>query len=59
VVFYKARPHIHPHSSVLLSHTTLQDFFGKSDPYLEFSKENSDGSFTPVHKTEVHTPFSS
>ena len=27
--------------------------FGKSDPYLEFSKENSDGSYTVVHRTEV------
>lgn len=32
---------------------TLQDFLGKSDPYLEFAKQNSDGSFTPVHTTEV------
>ena len=30
-----------------------QDFLGKSDPYLEFAKHNSDGSFTPVHTTEV------
>ena len=31
----------------------MQDFFGKSDPYLEFAKENPDGSFTTVHRTEV------
>ena len=30
-----------------------QDFFGKSDPYLEFAKENRDGSFSSVHRTEV------
>ena len=31
----------------------MQDFLGKSDPYLEFAKENPDGSFTSVHRTEV------
>ena len=31
----------------------MQDFLGKSDPYLEFAKENPDGSFTTVHRTEV------
>lgn len=30
-----------------------KDFLGKSDPYLEFAKQNPDGSFTPVHSTEV------
>lgn len=30
-----------------------KDFLGKSDPYLEFSKQNPDGTFTPVYKTEV------
>ncbi|XP_064398173.1 copine-1-like [Halichondria panicea] len=29
-----------------------KDFLGKSDPYLEFAKENPDGSFTSVHRTE-------
>ncbi|KAK3577893.1 hypothetical protein CHS0354_008288 [Potamilus streckersoni] len=30
-----------------------KDFFGKSDPYLEFSRANEDGSFTLTHRTEV------
>lgn len=29
-----------------------KDFFGKSDPYLEFAKENPDGTFTTVHRTQ-------
>jgi len=32
---------------------SFQDFLGKSDPYLEFAKQNPDGSFSPVHRTEV------
>lgn len=30
---------------------------GKSDPYLEFAKQNPDGSFTPVHNTEVENGY--
>lgn len=30
-----------------------KDFFGKSDPYLEFLRVNEDNSFTVVHRTEV------
>ncbi|XP_048577137.1 copine-3 isoform X2 [Nematostella vectensis] len=30
-----------------------KDFFGKSDPYLEFSRAKEDGSFVVVHRTEV------
>ena len=30
-----------------------QDMFGKSDPYLEFAKQNADGSYSVVHRTEV------
>ena len=33
-------------------HLDKKDFFGKSDPYLVFLKQNPDGSFTAVHKTE-------
>lgn len=38
----------------------MQDFLGKSDPYLEFARQNPDGSYTVVHKipvrmTEPHT----
>ena len=33
---------------------SLQDFFGKSDPYLEFAKENPDGTFTTTYRTQVH-----
>eukprot|EP00117_Sycon_ciliatum_P040172 scpid64233/ scgid29563/ Copine-3; Copine III len=29
------------------------DFFGKSDPFLEFSRSNPDGSFSVAHRTEV------
>ena len=31
----------------------VQDFFGKSDPYLVFSRKNHDGSFSAVHKSPV------
>ena len=31
----------------------VQDFLGKSDPYLEFAKQNTDGTFTVVHRTQV------
>lgn len=30
-----------------------KDFFGKSDPFLVFSRRNDDGSTTVVHRTEV------
>lgn len=30
-----------------------KDFMGKSDPYLEFWKENDDGTWTVAHRTEV------
>ncbi|KAK2149260.1 hypothetical protein LSH36_458g02009 [Paralvinella palmiformis] len=31
----------------------LEDTFGKSDPFLEFSRQMSDGSWQVVHRTEV------
>jgi len=31
----------------------FQDFMGKSDPYLEFSRQMPDGKFVAVHRTEV------
>ncbi|KAH3880662.1 copine-8-like isoform X2 [Dreissena polymorpha] len=30
-----------------------KDFFGKSDPYLEFFRVNEDNSYTVVHRTEI------
>uniref|UniRef100_A0A8C9WD08 Copine-2 n=1 Tax=Scleropages formosus TaxID=113540 RepID=A0A8C9WD08_SCLFO len=30
-----------------------KDFFGKSDPYLEFHKQGEDGKWMMVHRTEV------
>ncbi|RUS84077.1 hypothetical protein EGW08_008189 [Elysia chlorotica] len=30
-----------------------KDLFGKSDPFLTFSRSNEDGSYTVVHRTEV------
>ncbi|RMC15197.1 hypothetical protein DUI87_07380 [Hirundo rustica rustica] len=30
-----------------------KDFFGKSDPYLEFHKQTGDGNWVMVHRTEV------
>eukprot|EP00076_Gallus_gallus_P038258 XP_025003796.1 copine-3 isoform X3 [Gallus gallus] len=30
-----------------------KDFFGKSDPYLEFHKQTADGNWVMVHRTEV------
>lgn len=39
---------------LLLLFFFLQDFFGKSDPYLEFHKqETEDGKWMLVHRTEV------
>lgn len=35
---------------------TVQDFFGKSDPYLEFHKQGEDGKWMLVHRTEVRIP---
>uniref|UniRef100_A0A7N8WLF1 Copine II n=1 Tax=Mastacembelus armatus TaxID=205130 RepID=A0A7N8WLF1_9TELE len=32
---------------------SVQDFFGKSDPYLEFHKQGEDGKWMLVHRTEV------
>lgn len=32
-----------------------KDFFGKSDPFLEFYKLTDTGSYTLVHKTEVRS----
>lgn len=32
---------------------STQDFFGKSDPYLEFHKQTGDGNWVMVHRTEV------
>lgn len=34
----------------------LQDFFGKSDPYLEFFKETATG-WQLAHRTEVNSSF--
>ena len=31
----------------------VQDFMGKSDPYLQFARQNSNGSYTVVHKIPV------
>ena len=31
-----------------------QDFFGKSDPFLEFFKQGDDGQWQLVHRTEVN-----
>ncbi|XP_065179597.1 copine-3-like [Sycon ciliatum] len=41
------------HMTFAASHLDKKDFFGKSDPYLVFSRQNPDGTFTAVHKTEV------
>ncbi|EPY73870.1 Copine-3 (Copine III)-like protein [Camelus ferus] len=32
---------------------SITDLFGKSDPYLEFHKQTSDGNWLMVHRTEV------
>uniref|UniRef100_A0A8C2Z5T1 Copine-3 n=1 Tax=Cyclopterus lumpus TaxID=8103 RepID=A0A8C2Z5T1_CYCLU len=32
---------------------SITDFFGKSDPYLEFHKQGDDGKWMLVHRTEV------
>ena len=41
------------HASGLCVCVYVQDFLGKSDPYLEFAKQNTDGTFTIVHRTQV------
>jgi len=35
------------------THLDKKDFLGKSDPYLEISKEGPDGSWVLIHRTEV------
>ena len=30
-----------------------KDFFGKSDPYMEIARQNADGTWNAVHRTEV------
>lgn len=35
----------------------FQDLFGKSDPFLEFFKQEEDGKWQLVHRTEVFTHF--
>ena len=35
------------------SHVDKKDLFGKSDPFLVLSHQNTDGSFSTFHKTEV------
>jgi len=40
-----------------LAFSFFQDFMGKSDPYLEFSRQMSDGKFVAVHRTEVFKPY--
>ena len=30
-----------------------KDFFGKSDPYIDIQRENLDGSWNSVYRTEV------
>ena len=31
----------------------MQDFLGKSDPFLELARSKEDGTFVVVHRTEV------
>lgn len=37
----------------------FQDLFGKSDPFLEFFKQEEDGKWQLIHRTEVFTHFHS
>ncbi|XP_053377222.1 copine-8-like isoform X1 [Mercenaria mercenaria] len=41
------------HMQMKANNLDKKDFFGKSDPYLEFMRVNEDNSFTVVHRTEV------
>ena len=45
----------HDHITLSFCGTKLdkKDFFGKSDPYLEFQRCNEDNTFSVVHRTEV------
>ena len=37
----------------IISYISIQDFLGKSDPYLELARSKEDGTFVVVHRTEV------
>ena len=37
----------------IISYIFIQDFLGKSDPYLELARSKEDGTFVVVHRTEV------
>ena len=41
------------HPNKALEMRLKKDFFGKSDPYMEISRENLDGTWNAVHRTEV------
>ncbi|XP_062857934.1 copine-8 [Trichomycterus rosablanca] len=56
-IIVKAEELVNCRESVLLqfcgNNLDKKDFFGKSDPFLVFSRSNEDGTFTICHKTEV------
>ena len=37
----------------IISYIFIQDFLGKSDPYLELARSKEDGTFVVLHRTEV------
>ena len=37
----------------IISCISIQDFLGKSDPFLELARSKEDGTFVVVHRTEV------
>ena len=41
------------HVTYIYIYLFLQDFLGKSDPYLEIQRPTPDGSWQIVHRTEV------
>uniref|UniRef100_A0A674AIY6 Copine II n=1 Tax=Salmo trutta TaxID=8032 RepID=A0A674AIY6_SALTR len=54
---YTSFPQRNPRTKNMSTHThththTHTDFFGKSDPYLEFHKQGDDGKWMLVHRTE-------
>jgi hypothetical protein len=46
---------ISPFCNLLKKLSFFKDFLGKSDPYLEFSRQTPDGAWQVVHRTEVRS----
>ena len=53
-IFESTNTNIQPNSKAAIPWIFfIQDFLGKSDPYLELARSKEDGTFVVVHRTEV------